>query len=64
MDEANRDCIDYYIFPHATFGLPRALQFYSGKGRKWSRYRYDSLEGLLPIVGAISLDLMSAGWGA
>jgi DNA invertase Pin-like site-specific DNA recombinase len=64
MDETNRECVDYYIFPHATFGLPRVLQFYSGKGRKWSRYRYDSLESLLPIVGAISLDLMSAGWGA
>ncbi|MDQ7251016.1 recombinase family protein [Dongia sedimenti] len=64
MDEANRACVDYYIFPHATFGLPRALQFYSGKSRKWSRYRYDSLESLLPIVGAARLDLKRASWGA
>jgi DNA invertase Pin-like site-specific DNA recombinase len=64
MDEANSKCVEYYIFPHATFGLPRVLQFYSGKGRKWRRYRYDSLESLLPLVGAFSLGLMSATWGA
>jgi DNA invertase Pin-like site-specific DNA recombinase len=64
MDEANRECVDYYIFPHATLGLPRTFQFYSGKRRKWSRYRYDSLDSLLPIVGAASLDLLNASWGA
>jgi hypothetical protein len=64
MDEANRKCVDYYIFPHAIFGLPRVLQFYSGKRRKWSRYRYDSLESLLPLVAAARLDLSNASWGA
>jgi DNA invertase Pin-like site-specific DNA recombinase len=58
MNEMNSECADYYIFSHATLGLPRALQFHAGRGRKWSRYQYESLETLLSIVGA-----MSADWG-
>jgi hypothetical protein len=64
MDEANNECLDYYIFPHASVGLPPTVLIYAGKKRKWNRYRYDSLESLLPIIGAYRLGLMSGSWGA
>src|SRR4051812_16690149 len=59
-----QECLDYYIFPHAVIGMPPTILLYAGKRRKWSRYRYDSLESLLPIIGAFRLGLMSGSWGA
>jgi DNA invertase Pin-like site-specific DNA recombinase len=64
MDEASKECLDYYIFPHAMIGMPPTILVYAGKRRKWNRYRYDSLESLLPIIGAFRLGLMSERCGA